>query len=260
MADAKLSPSADPSDGEPHQPQTGSGLDATPEHDDFGASHDQSEDEPGFDEAIGDREDEDVPAQGETARVETENADFKKPRDVHQRRRRRSDSPERAIRSNVPALIKDRQRKALMGWVIVASVVLLVSVNFLVLNKQIARALPAAKPIYAAIGLAPEARAVDPSQALRIVLPRLPRSEERDGRVVQPVTGVIENIAQQEVIVPPLRGVLSDANGEEVFSWEFRAPFSRLAPGKSGAFHTEVDNLPPTSRNIELFFVSNAGS
>jgi predicted Zn finger-like uncharacterized protein len=156
-------------------------------------------------------------------------------------------------------LEKERTRRnphRFWGWVIGGLAVALVLLNLVFWRSQIEGAVPAAAPVYAALGLAPMASADDGNAVttLRIAYPPPPDPFLRDGQLVQAITGTITNPTGKAMVVPMLRGTMLDGESKPIYSWTFRAPLAELGAGQVMTFDTEAVGFPTTARRLRISF------
>jgi hypothetical protein len=107
---------------------------------------------------------------------------------------------------------------------------------------------PAAAQLYTGLGLTSE----PPGSGLDL---RNVRSREltSEGAKTLLIEGEITNSSPTVRQVPKLRALLFDSREREVQHWSFSAPESRLMPGETAAFRTEIRN--PSANAIRLTIV-----
>lgn len=84
--------------------------------------------------------------------------------------------------------------------------------------------------------------------------PPPPPTEIANGRWLQTIQGKIENPTAEVQQMPPLRGVMLDAEGNTVHTWQFRTTQNQILAGQSITFTTVVEDFPPTARRLRITF------
>lgn len=84
--------------------------------------------------------------------------------------------------------------------------------------------------------------------------PPPPPTEVANGRWLQTIQGKIENPTAEVLQLPPLRGVMLDAEGNTVHTWQFRTTQNQILAGQSITFTTVVEDFPPTARRLRITF------
>ncbi len=78
-----------------------------------------------------------------------------------------------------------------------------------------------------------------------------------DGLPMLTISGQIVNITNQALPIPRVRVILRDAEEVEVYSWTFALPQTRLGPGASTDFVTELSSPPVTAAQLEVLFAED---
>lgn len=172
-----------------------------------------------------------------------------------QRRRSSSRAP-RFSAASLGGRRYGRNPARMWGMVAAGVLVLLVVLNLIVWRDSIASAIPGAKGLFSIFGGSGDERSeLTPDlESLRIITPPPPQPEIRDSRVIQRITGSIENPTARPVALPQMRGALLDASGNVVYTWTFPPPVNELAGGQTAVFDTSISDLPPTARRLRITF------
>jgi hypothetical protein len=114
-------------------------------------------------------------------------------------------------------------------------------------RAEVVRAIPEAASLFRMIGL--------PVNLRGLVFAGLEtRTELRDGAAVLIVEGRIESDSVTAVTVPPLRFVLRDAAGAELYAWTVPPDMATLGPGESLPFHARMASPPPGGNDVLVRF------
>jgi hypothetical protein len=114
-------------------------------------------------------------------------------------------------------------------------------------RAEVVRAIPEAASLFRMIGL--------PVNLRGLVFAGLEtRTELRDGAAVLIVDGRIESDSESAVTVPPLRFVLRDAAGAELYAWTVPPDAATLGPGESLPFHARMAQPPPGGNDVLVRF------
>lgn len=135
------------------------------------------------------------------------------------------------------------------GWALYVVVVVALAAGFYFGRAPLVAMAPGMARLYDLVGI--EDEAVELGLELRDV-----KSVRRliDGERVVVIEGRVVNLSGADRQVPPLRASVTDAEGEELDRWTFRAERARLAPGGSTGFETVAKN-PPREGNLSIDFV-----
>ncbi|MBM3486071.1 MAG: DUF3426 domain-containing protein [Alphaproteobacteria bacterium] len=137
---------------------------------------------------------------------------------------------------------------ATLAWAFLGIVVVVVAGGIVLFRDHVVAALPAAAPIYAAVGLME-----DPHAGLEL---RRVTSREisRNGARVLMVEGEVANNTAKQREVPRMRGRLFDERDGELRNWTFSVPDPRLSPGENTRFLTELENPPAGAVRLTILF------
>ena len=78
-----------------------------------------------------------------------------------------------------------------------------------------------------------------------------------DGVKVLIIEGEVKNISKFSYEVPKLRAALRNAEQDEIKSWTFSAVQTRLLPGESAPFVTQVKDPPSMATGVTITFVND---
>jgi hypothetical protein len=155
----------------------------------------------------------------------------------------------------LPALAEDG-KSGLIGWVVLAAVVLLVCIGAVVFRNGLVAAWPPVARLYHTLGLSLDEPTAEAPAAVAPVLEfkdlQTELRAEGDNTVLT-VSGIIRNAGTQETGVPPVRVTLLDADQKAVFDWAFKPAQDHIAPGGTLAFETRATN-PPKAQEVRLTF------
>jgi predicted Zn finger-like uncharacterized protein len=196
-----------------------------------------SESDPPFDEAD----------EAEEAE-EAEEADFESDSDPEpdsEDQRGRRTGP----RTGVPALRQNPTNiVARLSWGLLLLLVLGVSGGGVFFQNQVIETWPAAKRLYALIGLTQEPLGA----GLNLVNVKFTQQGANGGGLL--VEGEVENTSDHVLDVPSLRATLFDKQKISVQRWPFKAPLPRLLPGENVKFKTVIKNPAKGAIRIEIDF------
>jgi hypothetical protein len=114
-------------------------------------------------------------------------------------------------------------------------------------RAEVVRVIPEAASLFRMIGL--------PVNLRGLVFSGLEtRTELWDGAAVLIVEGRIESDSVTAVTVPPLRFVLRDAAGAELYAWTVPPDTATLGPGESLPFHARMASPPPGGNDVLVRF------
>jgi hypothetical protein len=114
-------------------------------------------------------------------------------------------------------------------------------------RTEVVRVIPEAASLFRMIGL--------PVNLRGLVFAGLEtRTELRDGVAVLIVEGRIESDSVTAVTVPPLRIMLRDAAGAELYAWTVLPDMATLGPGESLPFHARMASPPPGGNDVLVRF------
>jgi predicted Zn finger-like uncharacterized protein len=136
--------------------------------------------------------------------------------------------------------------RRLVPLALAACLALVVAVGALSPNR-VARNLPAAAGLYAALGVAINLRGMEFADVAV-------RRETEDGIAVLTVSGVIVNLTGQTVDLPAVRIGLRDADRREIRHWTATVEASVLAPGASVPFFSRLAAPPGEAADVLIRF------
>lgn len=151
---------------------------------------------------------------------------------------------------NLPGFPRSPSRRnSLTGWAALVLIVVAVAGTGVVAREAITAAWPPAARLYEAIGF--------PVEALGAGLELRNVTSERkfeNGMPVLIIKGEITNVSNRMRDVPQMRGALRNADQRVIQQWTFNAAQSRLLPGETAQFVTQVKNPPPKASGLTLTF------
>ncbi len=155
--------------------------------------------------------------------------------------------------SDLPAFPrKPARRGGAVGWVALAVVVIAVLGGGTVARDEIVAVWPPAAQLYELAGL--EVATVPFGLELRNVK-HSQRTEQ--GVPVLIIEGEVKNISKFTYEVPKLRAALRNAEQDEIKSWTFSAVQTRLLPGESAPFVTQLKDPPAKVTDVAITFVND---
>lgn len=151
-----------------------------------------------------------------------------------------------------PALDGSAGRGAL-GALVLAGAVLCAAAAALGGRAAIARHVPGAGAVYAAMGL--------PVNTLGLALRDVRGSlVAEDGRTVLMLQGSISNLRGGPTPVPRLTVQVRDGSRAPLYTWTEPAPKARLAGGETVAFRSRLAAPPATGQDVRVTFADASGS
>lgn len=149
---------------------------------------------------------------------------------------------------NLPAVtVADQKRTAGAAWVMCGVLLAVIVALGWFGRESIARALPAAETIYASIGV--HAFPL-PGEGFSIDL-----EVKRVGESLQ-LVGEISNTTDEALPLPPVYGVLQDANGQGLRHWQLSINTQVLGPGEKVPFTSEIKTIPEGTANVSVLFTN----
>lgn len=135
----------------------------------------------------------------------------------------------------------------LAGWLTLVVLIGLIGWTGYRFRQQIAMLWPQSSALFATFGVAVNAQgiAIDGTSY---------RRESEHGQPVWIVTGRLVNRSGRELVVPPVRVALTDANARELYHWTVRSPRRTLKPGQTLGFSARIPSPPPGARQVQLGF------
>jgi predicted Zn finger-like uncharacterized protein len=155
--------------------------------------------------------------------------------------------------SDLPAFPrKPPRRGGALGWLALALVVIAVLGGGTVARNEIVAFWPPAAQLYELAGLEIE------SLPFGLELHNVKQSQRtEDGVPVLIIEGEVKNISKFSYEVPKLRAALKNAEQKEIKNWIFSAVQTRLLPGESAPFVTQVKDPPSKATGVTITFVSD---
>lgn len=151
---------------------------------------------------------------------------------------------------NLPALtVADQRRTAGAAWVMVVLLLAAVLALGWFGRASIARAWPPAEALYGMVGIP---AFPPPGEGLTINLEVKRVGDHLDLR------GGIVNTTDRALGVPPLYGVLWDAEGKQLRHWQFDIKPVILGPGETLPFSDTIDNPPDNIKDVSALFTNPA--
>jgi predicted Zn finger-like uncharacterized protein len=142
---------------------------------------------------------------------------------------------------------KPEKKKTPVGLAIAAGVLVALGVAggaAVLMRQQIADAMPATAPVFAAIGL--------PVNTLGLVLDAKATPMTQGGRPVWSVTGSVRNVRDEAVVSPPIRLTLLNAGGEELATMVAQTQNARVPPGATRYFAITMPNPPSGGAKMKV--------
>jgi hypothetical protein len=118
-------------------------------------------------------------------------------------------------------------------------------------REPIVRIIPAAAPVYAALGLPVNLRGVAFGDLRTRII-------EADGRRVLTVEGALVNLRDRKVETSDMRIAVRDAGSHEIYVWTTHAPKSPLEPREQTSFRLRLASPPLGAHDVMVRFVSAA--
>lgn len=157
---------------------------------------------------------------------------------------------------DLPRVFRDRaeeekrQRQAVtagVAWGAAAAVIAALLGSGILFREAVVRAWPQTASAYAAIGL--------PVNPTGLVIEQV-RAEPslQDGHATLAVSGEIRNIVDREVVAPPLRISLFNAQGKRVAGQIATLDNGRIPPGQARHFMTSIFDPPFSAANLQVDF------
>jgi predicted Zn finger-like uncharacterized protein len=153
--------------------------------------------------------------------------------------------------TNLPALAtKRRPRTGLIAWILLLLFVGTLALFGYFARNTIIETWPPAAKLYELMGLPTEA--VGAGLELRNVSSA---RRNEDGTAVLGIEGEVTNVSSAVREVPTMRAILKEGDNE-VQNWTFKAAQSRLLPGESASFVTNVRNPSPQATGLTITFTA----
>ena len=154
-----------------------------------------------------------------------------------------------------PAVVKPNRAlgrlAAAGGWLGLVAVVLVIGWSAVSYRQSVATIWPRSATLYAALGMPVNMRGL-------IFEGVAYHRESEDRQTVLAVSGRLINVSGRAQQVPPIRGVLTAADGHELYRWQFAAGKAMLGAGESLNFLTRLSSPPAAARHLELTFAGSS--
>ena len=140
-----------------------------------------------------------------------------------------------------------KSRWPVPGWA--SAIVLLIAINFglIAFRADVVRLLPQTAAAYAAIGLQVNLRGL-------VFTDLVTRKDTEDGVPMLMVEGVIKSASKRDTSVPRLRFAVTNAKGQEIYSWTAVPERNTLAPGATIPFRSRLASPPPEAHAVLVRF------
>ena len=136
------------------------------------------------------------------------------------------------------------------GWLGLVAVVLVIGVTAVSYRQSVAAIWPRSATLYRTLGLTVNVRGL-------IFEGVAYHRESEDRQTVLAVSGRLVNVSGRAQPVPPIRGVLTGADGHQLYRWQFAAGKATLDAGESLSFLTRLSSPPAAARHLELTFAGS---
>lgn len=150
----------------------------------------------------------------------------------------------------LPPARPPRDYGALTGYAAAAGVFFLIAAALFALRGPVTEAWPSAVKLYELAGIAMPI----PGEGLILDRVSAVRSADERGGVVLNIEGVVVNLKQHDINVPPLRIALRNAKGEVFDSWNIDPPSRSLAGGEDVGFQASYPDAPNDIREATVSF------
>ena len=149
---------------------------------------------------------------------------------------------------NLPAVtVADQRRTAGAAWVLVCFLLVVVLALGWFGRESIARAWPADEVIYSSIGVN---AFPPPGDGLSVDM-----EVKRVDETLQ-LVGEVVNTTDELRPLPPIYGVLEDANGKRLTHWQLNIDVQQLGPGEKVPFSAEIETIPEGTANVSVLFTN----
>ncbi len=131
------------------------------------------------------------------------------------------------------------------GWLGLVAVVLVIGFAAVSYRQSVAAVWPRSATLYSALGIPVNVRGL-------IFEGVAYHRESEDRQSVLAVSGRLVNVSGRSQPVPPIRGVLTTADGHQLYRWQFAAGKAVLGAGESLNFLTRLSSPPAAARHLDL--------
>ena len=70
------------------------------------------------------------------------------------------------------------------------------------------------------------------------------------------LVGEVVNTTDELRPLPPIYGVLEDANGKRLTHWQLNIDVQQLGPGEKVPFSVEIETIPEGTANVSVLFTN----
>ena len=165
--------------------------------------------------------------------------------------------------SNLPALQNQKYGSSKAGWISLFIFLTVVISSFLLLEDTIKESWPATGKLYRAIGLdtvnaqpSPPQEEIIPINDLLKVRGLTPRLEQINNISHLFIAGYVENVSDDPQVIPPLKVVLKDIDGQDIRNWSFTPDVVNIAAGEQVNFETSLPSPPAEARDISVILTN----
>lgn len=142
-----------------------------------------------------------------------------------------------------------KSRWPVPGWPSAIMLLIAVNIGLIAFRADIVRLMPQTAAVYAAVGLEVNLRGL-------VFTDLVTRKENEDGVAMLVVEGVIKSASRRDINVPRLRFAVSNAKGQEIYSWTAVPERNTLAPGTTIPFRSRLASPPPEAHAVLVRFFS----
>lgn len=159
------------------------------------------------------------------------------------------------LQSNLPAIRRDNAHLVRAGWIALGVFVggILLSVAFA--GEFLVAKWPPISGLYAVFGVEYEvpSEAGPAARSGRLGFQKSAETKRVDGRLDLVIEVTVTNREDHAVMLPAIRGVLRDADKQDIHVWNVDIPDPRIEPGGSRTVTTTVEGVPQAVREYEFF-------
>jgi len=150
------------------------------------------------------------------------------------------------------AVRRAERRHNARGWALLAAAIVVFVFGAYWARVDVVRALPAAAPLYARIGLSVNVRGLEFHDVSF-------RRDFDNGVPILSISGDVVNVSSQPLRIPRVRFGLMDDVRNEVYRWQMAVSRDPLDPGASIRFSTRLAAPPHNARAIQVRFARDDG-
>lgn len=134
------------------------------------------------------------------------------------------------------------------GWAVYCLTIAVLVTSIYSYRVEIVRLWPKASILYSSLGIPVNTR------GLAFVNTVYAQFED-DGMDVLAISGEIENVTSESLMIPPIRVSLRDSQQREIYDWIFSPKSGQLDPLGRREFETRLGNPPADARDLVVTFV-----